>query len=193
MAEDWRLKAVLEVAEGSDALDRVITDLHAAEGAGDVAVTHNGGTLFAYAASRADLDGARARVEQVLAADGVPGRIVISHWDDRIADWLQVDPPLEGEAQEAVESTLAAAEQVATRTGVVTAGRLSRETVEQAMLDAARDLGLTCEVSEHRHLLTAQLTFTVTGPSGKVDQFMGALHEEGLVTIRTEAGQFKNL
>ncbi len=188
--QDWRLEAVLDAELGSDALDGVIQHLLASDDGTGAAITHNEGTLFAYASGRDALDSARSRIERVLIGDGVKANILVSHWEDGVGDWLQVDPPLDTEAQQATEAVLADAAEVETRTGVVTAGRLSRDTVEAAMQASATDLGLTCEVTEHRHLLTAQLSFTVTGPRGRVAQFMGGLQEEGMIMARTEAGAF---
>jgi hypothetical protein len=54
------------------------------------------------------------------------------------------------------------------------------------MREWAAKLELQCEVIEHRHLLTTQLAFTVTGPKRKVDEFAAGLRAEELATLRTE-------
>jgi hypothetical protein len=191
--QDWRLQAELAVADHDEALKAVMQDLAGrADGDGDDAsvVTHDGATLFAYAATRAGIDAARDAVGSALAAHAVEGAFRISHWDDRIAGWLQVDPPLTTNEQAEADAVVADAEQIETRTVVARAGRLARENVEEAMQASAADLGLECSVVEHHHLLTTQLAFTVTGPRGKVDQFAAGLEAEGLAMIRADARMF---
>jgi len=192
--QDWRLKAELSVNTGGGLLDRV---LHRAR-SGDVvdelgkavphdaAITHDGNMLFAYAASKDSLESARAAIETALRRDGIDATFLVSHWDDQIDGWLQVDPPLAGEAKRAEQAAEHDAERLESRTMIVTAGKLVRAEVEQTMRDWASKLGLECQLIEHPHLLTTQVAFTVTGPKRKIDEFAEGLKAEELATLRTE-------
>jgi hypothetical protein len=152
----------------------------------DVAVTHDGNLLFAYAASEASLSTARRAIEAALRNDGIKADILISHWNERYDEWLQVDPPLTGKAKSKQEAIQRADEHVESRTMVASAGKEIRGEVEQTMLEWADKLGLRCEVIEHPHLLTTQVAFTVTGPKRKIDEFAEGLRAEEVATMRTE-------
>lgn len=188
--QDWRLQAELDVASGDDALDAIVKDVDRLDGEGSL-VTHDGATLFAYASTQEGLATAHGAIDEALARAGAGATVVISHWDDRIGDWLQVDPPLEGAAQADVEAIVHDAEQEETRTLVATAGRFAKDSVETAMQRSAAELGLTLTTVEHHHLLTTQLAFTVTGPRGRIDQFAAGLQAEGLAMVRAEARVFE--
>ncbi len=71
---------------------------------------------------------------------------------------------------------------------VAVSGKLVRGEFEQTMREAADQLGLTCEIVEHPHLLRTQVAFTVTGPKRKVDEFARDLEAEGWAFVRTELG-----
>jgi hypothetical protein len=191
---DWRLKAELDAEGRRGALDHVLGRVRGpdvAEEVGevvshDVAITHDGKLLFAYAASEAALEIARSAIETVLRRDGVVAEVTVSHWDERFDEWLQVDPPLTGGAKRAEEASERDAERVESRTMVASTGKVIRAEVEQTMRKWADKLGLECEVIERPHLLTTQVAFTVTGPRRKIDEFAKGLRAEELATMRTE-------
>lgn len=192
--QDWRLKAELAGEDTRGALDdvlakvrdpEVIAEAGSAPGH-DVAITHDGSVLFAYGASEASLTSARQAIEAALRGDGAQASISVSHWDERFDEWLQVDPPLSGEAQRERERDEHDAEKVESRTLVASAGKWVRAEVERTMQDWAAKLDLRCEVIEHPHLLTTQVAFTVTGPKRKIDEFAAGLNAEELATMRTE-------
>ncbi|HEY4452010.1 MAG TPA: hypothetical protein VGN13_10505 [Solirubrobacteraceae bacterium] len=193
--QDWRLKAELDGDDTRAALDHVLAGVRApdvvAEGGGpapghDVAITHDGNVLFAYTASQASLRSARRAIEAALRRDGAHASITVSHWDEQFDEWLQVDPPLTGEAQRTQEANERDAELVESRTLIASAGKWVRAEVERSMQDWADKLGLRCEIIEHPHLLTTQVAFTVTGPKRKIDEFAAGLKAEELATLRTE-------
>lgn len=192
--QDWRLKAELDGDDTRRALDRVLAGVRdpgvvAETGSPpghDVAITHDGNVLFAYAASEASLTSARRAIEAALRRDGAHASISVSHWDEHFDEWLQVDPPLGGEAQRAREASQRDAETVESRTLIASAGKWVRAEVERSMQDWADKLELRCEIIDHPHLLTTQVAFTVTGPKRKIDEFAAGLKAEELATMRTE-------
>jgi hypothetical protein len=191
---DWRLQAELDAVDTRGALDHLLGRMRGPDVVEevreaiphDVAITHDGKLLFAYAATESALNTARRAIEAVLRRDGVKASITVSHWDERFDEWLQVDPPLAGEAKCTEEATERDAERVETRTMVASTGKLIRAEVEQTMREWADKLGLKCEVIEHPHLLTTQVAFTATGPRRKIDEFAEGLRAEELATMRTE-------
>jgi hypothetical protein len=152
----------------------------------DVAVTHDGSCLFAYAASEASLSAARAAIELAMRHAGATADISVSRWDTGLDEWLQTDPPLEGDRRRAEQAAERDEETVESRTLIVSAGKLVRSQVERTMREWAERLDLRCEVIEHPHLLTTQVAFTVTGPRRKLDEFGQGLRAEELATLRTE-------
>jgi hypothetical protein len=198
VAEDqgWRLKAELDAVDTRSALDHLLGRLRGPDVVGeigaavphDVVITHDGKLLFAYAETESVLTAARAAIEGVLRRDGVEASICVSHWDEQLDEWRQIDPPLTGEAKRSEEASERDAETVETRTMVASAGKLIRATFDQSMLDWAERLGLQCELIEHPHLLTTQVAFTVTGPKRKIDEFAEGLKAEELATMRAERG-----
>jgi hypothetical protein len=192
--QDWRLRAELDVLDTRGALDHllgrvrgpdVVSDVVAVV-PHDVAITHDGKLLFAYAASEPGLAAARSAIESVLRKDGTNANISVSHWDEDLDEWRQTDPPLSGEAKQIDDAARGAAEALETRTMVASSGRQIRAEFEQIMLNWAQELDLKYEVIEHPHLLTTQVAFTVTGPRRKIDEFAKGLRAEGLASIRTE-------
>jgi hypothetical protein len=192
--QDWRLKVELPVATHGSVLDHLLSRVHApdiAEEVGraiphNVAVTHDGKLLFAYAATREALDSARTAIELVLRKDGIDGTMLTSHWDGHLDEWLQVDPPLTGAAKRAEDVFERNAAAVEERTLIASSGNLIRTEFEQTMREWADKLDLRCEVIEHPHLLRTQVAFTVTGPRRKIDEFADGLKAEGLATMRSE-------
>jgi hypothetical protein len=192
--QDWRLKAQLDEGDTGGTLDHLLGRLRGPEvvqeaGAAvghDVVITHDGKLLFAYAETKLALEGARAAIEGVLRRDGVNASICVSHWDEQLDDWRQIDPPLAGEAKRIADAVERDAEAVETRAMVASSGRLIRAEFEQSMCGWAEELGLECKLVEHPHLLTTQVAFTVTGHRRKIDEFAQGLKAEELATMRTE-------
>jgi hypothetical protein len=189
--QDWRLTARLDSAGDPGTLEqlvarardpKVVRDVEAAV-LEDVVITHDGTLLFAYAATDATLAAARSAIEGVLLQDGVRASISVSRWDDALDTWRQTDPPPSGEAEQAAERD---AEAPDSRALVVKVGKEIRAGFEQSMLAWAEQLGLSCTIVEHPHLLTTQVGFTVAGPKRKVDEFADGLRAEERATIRTE-------
>jgi hypothetical protein len=192
--QDWRLKAELDVLDTRSALDDLLgrvrgpdvaSDVGAAV-AHDVAITHDGTLLFAYAANEPALAAARSAIESVLSKDRVNASIFVSHWDEDLDEWHQTDPPLGGVAKQIDDAARRAAGALETRTMVASSGRQIRTEFEQIMVNWAQELDLKYEVIEHPHLLTTQVAFTVTGPKRKIDEFAKGLRAEELASIRTE-------
>lgn len=193
--QDWRLEAELDTPDRRGALDRLLGRLRGPDVVHDIesrlphdlVVTHDGNRLFAYAAAEQDVRAARRTIEEVLTRDGVSAQIVLSHWDDELEEWKQIDPPPVGEQAREERQVQEDAEKVETRTLVASAGKLIRSSFEQSLLEWAERLGLEVEIAEHPHLLSTQVLFTVTGPKRKIDEFARALRAEGLTTLRSDA------
>src|SRR5437588_2873796 len=192
---DWRLQAVLEVSHGPGrTLDALIRRLRSPEAvadapvavADDVVLTHDGNTLFAYAPARPALDAARAAVEAALHADGIAARVYVSHWDERVDEWVQVEPALAGEARQAAEARERDAEKLESRTLVALVGKLIRAELEQTMSNGAEKPGLECAIHAHPPLRSSQIAFTVTGPKRKLDEFAQDLRQEEILTMRAQ-------
>ncbi|HEY4809963.1 MAG TPA: hypothetical protein VIH71_02795 [Solirubrobacteraceae bacterium] len=193
--QDWRLSAELDVQDTAGSLHELIGRLRGSEelvGAiegvvpHDVVITQDGKLLFAYAAEEGTLTAVRGAIEDVLRREQIDATVRISHWDDRLDEWRQTDPPPSSEeaASEAVSEREAGA--IETRTLVVSTGREIRAEFEQTMRNWAAKLDLECLLVEHGHLLTTQVCFTVTGPKRKIDEFADGLRAEERATIRTE-------
>lgn len=184
-SQSWRLRAELSDGALDEAVGKVRQDVDAADWPlpADVVVTHDGNTLFAYAASEASIKAAKKEVE------ALPHRaeIVISHWDMQVGDWVQSDPAPSGQTGQREQTDERSAEAEETRTMVASAGRLVRAEIEEVMHEAAADLHLQLSITEHRHLLTCQVLFQVTGPRRKLDKFAADLNAYELATMRTEA------
>ena len=192
--QDWRLKAELDAVDTRGTLDRllgrlrgpdVVQEVGAAVGH-DVMITHDGKLLFAYAETKLALAGARTAIEGALRRDSVSASVCVSHWDEQLDEWRQIDPPLTGEAKRIEDAAERDAEAIETRTMVASLGKLIRAEFEQSMRDWAEKLGLECQLVEHPHLLTTQVAFTVTGHKRKIDEFAQGLKAEELATMRTE-------
>lgn len=183
--QSWRLTA--ELSEG--ALEGAVAqvrrpDVDAADWPlpADVVVTHDGNALVAYAASEASIRAVRGELE-ALPHQTTP---VISHWDQDLGDWRQVDPPATGQAVQPEQSREQDEEGIETRTMVASAGRQVRGEIEEVMHEAAANLHLRLSVTEHPHLLTTQVLFQVTGPKAQIDRFAADLNAYELATMRTE-------
>ena len=61
---------------------------------------------------------------------------------------------------------------------------MARNWFETAAADEARELGVALSIVEHPHLLSTQIVFTLTGPSGKIDEVIGDMHDRGGAATR---------
>ena len=184
---DWRLSGALPDGGAGGYLhgfvgrrkeEHAVSDARAAVGA-DVVVTHDEGRLFAYAASRSAIEDARAKLEAALRADGIEVTLDLTTWSEEHDRWIDPDAPPPPPGATALQAPV-------TRTYVVTLGRWVREEFEQSIAARAAELGLSCEIVEHPHVLSSQAAFTVSGPAHKVDELAAAMHAEEQATIRTE-------
>jgi hypothetical protein len=199
--QDWRLEA--ESDAGGSLLDRALQAVHGrADELGSaevdvphgVAVTHDGGKVFAYADSQAAISATRDALASQLTREGNGlSNVRISRWDPSLNDWVQVDPPLAGAAAAQQDAAVRDAATPETQTVICTAGKGIDEQVEETMREAAEALGLKVEIVEHPHLLTTQVAFELTGPRGSIAEFRRELRAEGLATIRAEANLFNPL
>ncbi len=97
---DWRLTGEVRAADGGylHGLMGRRREAHAAGDAADavgpeVVVTHEGERLFAYAATRAAIDDARAKLEQALAQDGLAVTLTLAVWSEDLEEWIDPDAP----------------------------------------------------------------------------------------------------
>jgi hypothetical protein len=198
--QDWRLRVTLADAagfhgrlRGAHHFERELEPLVAH----DVVLSYNDDTLFAYANTEAAIGEVRSAVEHQLAEEGVSGAITVAHWDDDlgdVGDWHQVDPPedpataaLEADEHHDHELTEARAERVITRTYVVSSGRLVDGYFERTAADEAKEAGVELSFTEHPHLLTTQIAFTLTGPGGKVEELIGDMKARAGALTRFES------
>jgi len=197
--QDWRLRA--DLADPA-AVHARLRDAHHFEHelepliANEVVLSYDDDTLFAYANTRAAIDEARGAVEHQLAQDGLTGTLRVDHWDYALGDfgeWHQVDPPLDdaGRARESAERDEhdvheAGEASVETRTVAITSGRMVRNWFEKTVADEARELGVELSIVEHPHLLTTQIAFTLTGPTGKIDTVVEDLAQRAGAVTRLE-------
>jgi hypothetical protein len=196
--QDWRLRA--ELADAVLLLARLRDARHFEHElkplvGHDIVLSYDDDTLFAYANTQEAINETRRAIEHQLASDGLSATLQIAHWDDDLGDWHQVDPPLDeaglaGETREREERSAAAAgdARVETRTVAITSGRMVRKWFETTVADEARDAGVELSIVEHPHLLTTQIAFTLTGPTGKVDAVIADLRDRAGAATRLETG-----
>jgi len=103
---------------------------------------------------------------------GLRADVRVSNWDEDISEWRQVDPPLSDRARELVEARVREAMQRQACELSFRVGRRDCVLVEGLVLDLARRRGLDCAVEAERGLLRVRLTFSVSGPALKLDQFV---------------------
>jgi len=196
--QDWRLVAELEEPEDHHGLlDRVLdrtrgeygkTAEEARAGAAEgVAIPHDGHRLFAYAGSQAALTSAREGIAAACAHHGLTATYLVSHWDDDLDRWRQVDPPETTEQAERTRAQDLEDETLETQTVICSAGGTVRASLEQGMRKYADELGLECEVIEHPHLLQTQVAFKVTGPRRRIAEFRAALERDSWKSIRADS------
>jgi len=195
--QDWRLRADIVDAPGllgrlreAGHFDRELEPLISP----DVVLSADHDTLFAYANTRAAIDATAEALRHQLAQEGRTATLVISHWDDPGLDWHQVDPPpdaaeLARERKDDVEQQgeRTADARVETRTVAFTAGKMARNWFETAAADEARELGVALSIVEHQHLLTTQVAFTLTGPTGKINQLIDDMQARAGAATRLES------
>jgi hypothetical protein len=75
---------------------------------------------------------------------------------------------------------------VETRTVAITSGRMVRTWFEKTVADEAREVGVELSIVEHPHLLTTQIAFTLTGPTGAVDTVVEDLAARAGAVTRLE-------
>lgn len=194
--KDWRLQAEIDSSDRGGAWEALLGSLRNPSALRkiersvphDVVITHDGDWLFAYAADEQTLQATRRAIESVSEHDGLGvGTIRVSHWDCKLDDWRQIDPPpRSAQEQRAADAAERNAETVETRTLVASAGNLIRVEFERSLLEWATELGVQCDVIDHPHLLRGQVGFTVTGTKRKLDEFAEGLSSEERATIRTE-------
>jgi hypothetical protein len=178
--QDWRLRAAFDNAKGvGDVLERLRRreTVLGSEVGGllplGVVLTRHGDVLFAYASARSsDINSTQRAIERVAHAAGLSAEVRVSHWDGQVRAWRQVNPPLSGREREVDEARARDAMRHETHELSFLVGRLNRVLVEGLVLDLARHRGLDCAVEEERRLLRVRLTFSVSGPAFKVDQFV---------------------
>ncbi len=196
--QDWRLMAELEEPEDHHGLlDRVVHHVHGGYGkaadeadAGvgpDVAITHDGHRVFAYASSQSALASARESIAAACDHHGLTAAYVVGHWDDDLNRWRQVDPPETAEEAERTRTQNLDDETVETQTVVCSAGGTVRASLEQGLREYADRLGLECEVVEHHHVLQTQVAFKLTGPRRKIAEFRSALERDSWTSIRADS------
>jgi hypothetical protein len=197
--QDWRLRADLADPAG---LHARLRDAHHFEEqlkpliSQDVVLSYDDCTLFAYANTREAIDETRVAVEHQLDSDGLTATLRIDHWDDGlgdVGDWNQVQPPPDAGARshEAAERDEHRAHEareavVETRTVAITSGRMVRTWFEKTVADEAREAGVELSIVEHPHLLTTQIAFTLTGPTGAVDSVVEDLEARAGAVTRLE-------
>jgi len=194
--QDWRLRADISDAQGlagrlreARHFDRELEPLISP----DVVLSADGEVLFAYANTREAIDETATALRHQLAQESREATLAIWHWDNEGSDWHQVDPPpdpaevgrehrddAEEEAREQADAS------VETRTVAFTAGKMARNWFETAAADEARELGVALSIVEHPHLLSTQIVFTLTGPTGRVEQVIADMQERAGAATRLE-------
>ncbi|HET6448066.1 MAG TPA: hypothetical protein VFG31_03070 [Conexibacter sp.] len=176
--QDWRLRAAFDVRNGvADVFERLRgrERFLGSEVGGllpfGVVLSRRDDALFVYAATRSGIDGARVEIERVVCAMGLSADVRVSRWDDGLGKWRQIDPPLAGGEHELDDVRAREASRPQTRELSCLVGRLDRPFVEGPLLDFAQRRGLDCTVEGKRHLLSVRLTFSVSGPAYKLDEF----------------------
>lgn len=176
--QDWRLRAAFDVPNGvADVFERLRgRDRVLGSEVGGLlpfgaVLSRRNDALFVYASSRSGIDGARLAIERVARAIGLSPDLRVGRWDEGLREWRQVDPPLAGREHELDDARAGEAIRQETRELSYLVGRLDRPLVEGPLLDFAQRRGLDCAVEERNRLLSVRLTFSVTGPAYKIDEF----------------------
>lgn len=176
--QDWRLRAAFDVPNGvADVYERV-RDRERVLGSEvggllpfGVVLSRRDDALFVYASTRSGIDGARLAIERVARAIGLSADVRVCRWEEGLRAWRQVDPPLAGQEHELDDARAREASRQETRELSCLVGQLDRPFVEGPLIDFAQRRGLDCTVEEKRRLLSVRLTFSVSGPAYKLDEF----------------------
>jgi|SRR5215207_3574481 len=176
--QDWRLRAAFDEPTGvADVFERLRgrERVLGSEVGGllpvGVVLSRREDVLFVYASSRPGIDAARLAIERVARAIGLIADMRVGRWDEGLREWRQVDPPLAGPEHELDDARAREASRQETRELSYLVGRLDRPLVEGPLLDYAQRRDLDCTVEEKPRLLSVRLTFSVTGPAYKLDEF----------------------
>ena len=152
-------------------------------------------TLFAYANTREAIDEARggARAPARRRSGATPryasrtgmttARIGTRSIRRPSADELAREERRDREA----EAEAAREARIETRTVAVTSGRMVRNWFETTVADEARELGVELSIVEHPHLLSTQIVFTLTGPTGKIEQVIADMDARAGQATRLES------
>lgn len=144
----------------------------------DAVLTHKGDTMFVYTTTHGQIVTARSAVEAALRTVGQAAELSISNWDEDLADWHQVDPPLAGDALELHEARMRDATRHTTRFLACTAVGRKERLLLASLADGAQQAGVECTVREEPRRLRTRLTFTISGPASKADRFFTFLRTE---------------
>lgn len=183
--QDWRLRVDIDDPSalharlrGARHFERELDPLIA----GDVVLSHDDDTVFAYAKTSASIEEVRRAVERQLAQDGLSAQVHVAHWDDASETWLAPGeaPPARAVApgEGAVTSEPAADDPIVTRTYAETSGKLVRNYFETVVAEEAKSRGVKLSIVEHPHLLTTQLAFNLTGPASAVKGVIDAIQSD---------------
>ncbi len=176
--QDWRLRAAFDAPDGvADVFERLRgrERILGGEVGGSLpsgaVLSRRDDALFVYASSRSGIDDARLAIERVARAAGLSADVRVGRWDEGLREWRQVDPPLADEQDALDDARAREANRRETRELACLVGRLDRPLVEGPLRDFAQRRGLDCTVEAKRYLLSVRLTFSVTGPAYKLDEF----------------------
>ena len=180
--QDWRLR--VDINDPSALHERLRSARHFEREldpliADDVVLSHDDDTVFAYTNTSASIEEVRRAIEHQLAQDGLTAEVGVAHWDDPSATWLAP-----GEAPPAPPP---ADDTIVTRTFVETAGKLVRKYFEEVISADARERGVKLSIVEHRHLLTTQIAFTLTGPASEVESLIADIQADASSITRFES------
>ncbi|HST54989.1 MAG TPA: hypothetical protein VLJ42_03715 [Solirubrobacteraceae bacterium] len=173
-----------------------------------VLMTHDGNTLFGYAFTLTELRSILSAIEAQLASDGRAATITLAHWDAAESKWQQLDASglpiqggeaecegegereragVDGESQSGSDGDVSAST-AAERTFVVVVGRLERNAFEWDIVNYITAHDLSYRMVEHRHLLSTQVAFHVSGPAEKLDELDRYIKREARRTFRVDPG-----
>lgn len=206
--QSWRMQ--FEVAHGTHP-DDLRRELRASIPE-DVVLTHDGRAFFLYATTQEALNDASAAIELATRQQPLAKPPCISHWEDDLARWLQVDPPVDeqqaqapgrvseprgdqkqtqdasGQAGEEQEPDPHRGEPHAERALACVVGRLIRKSFEAEMREVAASLALDCDIVEHPHLLDTQVLFNVRGSPADIRAFQSSLNGAAKATMHIDPG-----
>jgi hypothetical protein len=176
--QDWRLRAAFDVPNGVEGVVERLRGRERVFGSEvggllpvGVVLSRRDDALFVYASTRSGIDGARLAIERAARVIGLSADVRVGRWDEGLREWRQVDPPLAGREHELDDARAREASRQETRELSYLVGRLDQPLVEGPLLEYAQRRDLDCTVEEKRHLFSVRLTFSVSGPAYKLDEF----------------------